>query len=280
YTTAAEPIVIAELGLGLAAGLLGALALSHGEWLLGLYSLLFASGFLCLALGSLGQALEVVSLRRLGRNLPARLYRARGAVLLLALPALLLVAVAQLPDPFEDSYQHWLMAATLAQTGHLRDPLFGMQDTWLPAYQLLGAAVLRVTGLWNLWLLKLVNVALGLATLYLVYRLAGSPRRGRFAVALLALNPIFLLTATTAVAEPLLVAALLGAAAASRAGRPFIAAALAGLACLTGTKAWLWLLALAAVLLVQWGLSRRRRPLRQRLAWVLPALLLAGMLEA
>ncbi|PZR92742.1 MAG: hypothetical protein DLM67_14515, partial [Candidatus Nephthysia bennettiae] len=209
YATAAEPIVLAELALGVAASLLGAAALSRREWLLALYSLLFASGFLCLALGSLGQALEVVSLRRLGRNLPARFYGARTGAFLLALPAVLLVAVAQLPDPFEDSYQHWLMAATLAQTGHLRDPLFGMQDTWLPGYQVLAASVLRLTGLWNLWLLKLVNVALGLATLWLVHRLAGAPRRGRLAVALLALNPVFLLTATTAVAEPLLVAALL-----------------------------------------------------------------------
>jgi cellulose synthase/poly-beta-1,6-N-acetylglucosamine synthase-like glycosyltransferase len=280
YATAVEPIAVAELGLGLAACVLGVAAVTRGEWLLEIYSLLFASGFLCLALGSLGQGLEVVSLRRLGRRLPAGLYRARSFALLLALPAVLLLAAAQLPDPFEDSYQHWLLAATLAQTGHLRDPLFGMQDTWLPGYQVLAALVLRLTGLWNLWLLKLVNAGLGLVTLYLVYRLAGSARRGRFAVALLALNPIFLLTATTAVAEPLLVASLLGAVAATRAGRPLPAAALGVLACLTGTKAWLWLLALAAVLLVQWGLSRRWSPLLQRAAWVLPALVLAGLLEA
>jgi hypothetical protein len=280
YATGVEPMALVELVLGLAALVLTVVALDRHEWLLALYSTLFASGFLCLAIGSLGQALEVVSLRRLGRNLPARLYRLGPTPLLLALPAVVLAAVAQLPDPFEDSYQHWLMAATLAQTGHLRDPLFGMQDTWLPGYQVLAAGALRLTGLWSMWSLKLLNVALGLVTLVLVYRLAGSRRRGRFAVALLALNPIFLLTATTAVAEPLLVACLLGAVAALREARAWLAAVLAVLACLTGTKAWLWLLALAAVLLVGWARSPRWTRLRQRLAWVAPALVLAGLLQS
>jgi cellulose synthase/poly-beta-1,6-N-acetylglucosamine synthase-like glycosyltransferase len=280
YATAVEPMALAELVLGLAACALTLMALDRHEWLLAAYSTLFASGFLCLGIGSLGQALEVVSLRRLGRNLPARLYRLGPSPLLLVLPAAVLAAVAQLPDPFEDSYQHWLMAATLAQTGHLRDPLFGMQDTWLPGYQLLAAGALRVTGLWSLWSLKLLNVGLGLVTLVLVYRLAGSRRRGRLAMALLALNPIFLLTATTAVAEPLLVASLLGAVAALRRGKAWVAALLAVIACLTGTKAWLWLLALAAVLLVGWARTPRWTPLRQRLAWVAPALVLAGLLQA
>src|SRR5207253_4220054 len=71
-----------------------------------------------------------------------------------------------------------------------------------------------------------------------------------------------------------------GAVAAARAGRPLLAASLAALACLTGTKAWLWLLAAAAVVLVQWAVSRRWTALSRRLAWVLPALLLAGLLEA
>jgi cellulose synthase/poly-beta-1,6-N-acetylglucosamine synthase-like glycosyltransferase len=280
YATVIEPIALAELALGLAMGLVGLTAIRGGEWLLAVYSLLFAAGFLCLSIGSLGQALEVVSLRRLGRNLPGRLYRAVPAPLLMGTLAVLMVAVAQLPDPFEDSYQHWLIAATLAETGHLRDPLFGMQDTWLPAYQVMAAGVLRVSGLWNLGLLKLVNVAIALVTLGLVYRLAGSARRGRLAVALLGLNPVFLLTATTAVAEPLLVVCLLGSVAAAQSRRVYLAAALAALACLTGTKAWLWLLGLAVVFLVEWTATRRWRGARRRLAWAAPIVVLVILLES
>ena len=280
YATVLEPVALAELALGLATGVLGLVAIRGSEWLLGFYSLLFGAGFLCLSVGSLGQALEVVSLRRLGRNLPGRLYRALPAPLLMGTLAVVMLAVAQLPDPFEDSYQHWLIAATLAQTGHLRDPLFGMQDSWLPAYQVLAAGLLKLTGLWNLWLLKLLNVALGLATLILVHRLAGSQRRGRLAVALLGLNPVFLLTATTAVAEPLLVVCLLGSVAAAQAGRRELALSLAALACLTGTKAWLWLLGLAAVVLVEWAVSRRWTAARRRLAWAAPVLVLVLLLES
>jgi cellulose synthase/poly-beta-1,6-N-acetylglucosamine synthase-like glycosyltransferase len=280
YATVLEPIALAELALGLATGTIALIAIRGAEWLLAVYSLLFAAGFLSLSIGSLGQALEVVSLRRLGRNLPGRLYRALPAPLLMGTLAAVMLAVAQLPDPFEDSYQHWLIAATLAQTGHLRDPLFGMQDTWLPAYQVLAAGLLKVTGLWNLWLLKLLNVVLGLVTLVLVHRLAGSQRRGRLAVALLGLNPVFLLTATTAVAEPLLVVCLLGSVAAAQAGRHGLAATMAALACLTGTKAWLWLLGLAAVLLIEWVVSRRWTAARRRLAWGAPILVLVLLLES
>ena len=131
-----------------------------------------------------------------------------------------------------------------------------------------------------LWLLKLVNVALGLATLCLVYRLAGSPRRGRFAVALLALNPIFLLTSTTAVAEPLLLVGLLGAVVGLMEGRPRLAALCGCLAVLTGTKAWLWLGCLAVVLATTWFLRRQGRAgAILRPAWMVPAFGLVVVLQ-
>jgi hypothetical protein len=73
-----------------------------------------------------------------------------------------------------------------------------------------------------------------------VYRLSPNARQGRLAVALLALNPVFLFTAGTTVAEPLLTALLCGAALAAVRSRMRLAAALAVLACLTATKAWIW----------------------------------------
>src|SRR5207245_1359627 len=79
-------------------------------------------------------------------------------------------------------------------------------------------------GIWELPALKAVNAALGIGVLALTYRLAGNSRRGLAAVALLALNPIFLLTSTTAVAEPLLLVGLLGTVVGVKEGRPRIAA--------------------------------------------------------
>ena len=75
----------------------------------------------------------------------------------------------------------------------------------------------------------------------LACRLAASRRQGLVAVAQLALNPIFLLTATQAVAEPMLVLCLLAAVWAASVGRARVAAIFACVACLTGTKAWIWL---------------------------------------
>lgn len=267
YYQRRDRFALGELAAGAAALALGLAALSRHRWLMALYALLFAAGFAWMALGSRAQA---------ARDTRAFL----RASVLLGLAGLLLYAVALLPDPFEDSYQHWLVAANLATTGRLEDPLFQMQDTWLPAYQVLAALVLKAAGIWDLAALKLANAAIGLLTLALTYRLAVTPRRGVMAVALLALNPIFLLTSTTAVAEPLLVAGLTGATLAASSGRLRLAAALAGAACLTGTKAWLWLGCAAGVVLVGAMLrAHGRSPRRWRLGWLAPALGLAVALE-
>ena len=101
--------------------------------------------------------LQVLTLRRLGNRALTLARAIAPAVGLIALAAVLLVVAAQMPEPFEDGYGHWLIAANLAATGILHDPLFGMEDSWLPGYQVLAAAVLKVSGLWQLGLLKVLS---------------------------------------------------------------------------------------------------------------------------
>src|ERR1044072_2772626 len=152
------------------------------------------------------------------------------------------------------------MAASLASGGGLRDPLFGMEDTWLPGYHVLAAAVLHVLGLWQLGALKAMSALLGLATAACVYALAPNVRQARLAVGLLVLNPVFLFTSGSAVVEPLLTALLMTAA----------------LACLTSTKAWVWVGAAALFGLVE--LLRTHSRVRA-LAWAVPAVAVLVFLQ-
>ena len=278
YVVAADIAAIVELVAAAFGAAIAAFALGIGEWLIALYAGLMTAGFLILGVGSSVQAVEVLALRHLGRRALITVRAAIPLALLLAPAVLLLAAFVQLPDPFEDSFQHWLIAANLLQNGRLADPLFGMEDTWLPAYHVFGAGALAVAGWHNLPALRGASAGVGLATLVLVDRLGGRSAMARTAVLLIALNPVFLLTATSAVAEPLLVLALLGASAAALKGRLRLAAVLAAFACLTGTKAWLWVLALAGVYLLE-GAGKRRLP-RPAIAWLAPALLVLAIVEA
>lgn len=277
YVRVGDPRVLLELLLGAAAGALVPLGVRGHEPLIATYSAMFAAGFAALVGVSAVQGLEVLALRRLGLGALRRLQRGAPALAAFVLATVLLAAFTRIPDPFEDSYQHWLMAAHLAAAGSLRDPIFSMQDTWLPGYQVLAATVLKVFGLWRLDLLKLLSAALGLGTLVCVARLAPNGRQGRIAVTLLALNPVFLLVSTDAVAEPLLTLLLTAAALEGVRGRSIRAAALLLAACLVGTKAWLWVAALAAVMTVPW-LVKARPALRPGLAWA-PALAVAAGLQ-
>lgn len=278
YVRIGSPAALLEFGVGAGAALLSLVAVRWGMWLVAVYSALFAAGLLSLSLLSVAEAIQILTLRRLGGGALGRLRGAGPAALLLVLPAVLLGSVALIGEPFEDGYQHWLMAAILAETGHLRDPLFGMQDTWLPGYQLLAAGLLKLFGLWNLAVLRLGSVALALGSLLLLARLAPTRAQGRLAVWLTVLNPIFLLTSTSAVAEPLLLFLLLGATAAALAGRAPLAGLLFAAACLTGTKAWVWVLALAGIQLA-WELRRPAAGRSQRAAWLVPALAVLVVLQ-
>jgi glycosyl transferase family 2 len=247
YVSVGDPRALAETLLGVAALSFTPIALITAQWLIAVYSAMFGLGFLTVAALSAVDLLEVLTLRNLGRRALARLQAAAPALGLLALCGLLLMVAAQMAEPFEDGYGHWLVAANLASTGHLRDPLFGMEDSWLPGYHVLAAAVLKVFGLWQIGALKALSAVLGLVTLACVYAMSPNVRQGRLAVALLVLNPVFLFTSGSAVVEPLLTALLTSAGLAAVRGKAKVAALLAVLACVTSTKAWIWIAAVAAI---------------------------------
>ena len=273
YVHTGDPRAVAEMALGLGALAIVPPAIRFDQPMLAIYSSLFAAGFLALAVLTLLEHLEVLALRSAGRKALQRLVAAAPAFGLFGVCGFLLLLAARQPETFEDGYHHWLIAATLAQTGQLRDPLFGMQDTWLPAYQLLAAAVLKVFGLWQIGLLKSLSALLGLATLVCVYKLADNARQGRIAVALLALNPVFLLTSGSAVAEPLMTALLSATGLAAVRGRTKLAGALALIACFTATKAWIWIAAVVGVAALERVLQpTARRARRPAIAWAIPAL--------
>ena len=278
YVRVGDPRALGEALLGSGALAIVPFAVGQGQWLVAIYSGLFALAFLAVAGLSVIDILQVLTLRSLGRRALAR-FQSLGPMLgLLGLCAVLLLFAAQLPEPFEDGYGHWLIAANLASTGHLHDPLFGMEDTWLPGYHLLAAAVLHTFGLWQLGALKALGALLGVVTLACVYALAPNKRQARLAVALLALNPVFLFTSGSAVAEPLLTALLTAAALAAVRGRIKVAALLAALACVTATKAWIWIVAVAGFAAVE--LLRRRNPLRMpAIAWAVPAIAVLVFLQ-
>jgi glycosyltransferase involved in cell wall biosynthesis len=247
YVRAGDPRALGDVVAGAGALALVVPAIYAHQGLVALYACVFGVGFLTVASMTGIEFLEVMTLRSLGLRALGRVRTALPALGLLLLASVLLLAAAQMPQPFEDGFGHWLIAANLAATGHLHDPMFGMEDTWLPGYSFVAAAALRVFGLWNLEALRILGVAFGVMTLAVVYRLAANERQGRLAVALLALNPVFLFTASATVVEPLVTALLSGAALAASRSRWKLTALLASLACATSTKAWIFVGAAVAI---------------------------------
>jgi cellulose synthase/poly-beta-1,6-N-acetylglucosamine synthase-like glycosyltransferase len=282
YVHVGDPRAFGEALLALASLAIVALAIGSNQGVLAMFASLFALGFLTVAGLSVIEFLEVLTLRNLGRIALARLRAAAPGIGLIGLCGLLLLAAAQMPEPFEDGYAHWLIAANLASTGVLHDPLFGMQDTWLPAYHVLAAVVLHVFGLWQLGALKALSALLGVATLACVYGIAPTARQGRLAVILLALNPVFLFTSGSAVVEPLLTALLAGAALAAVQGRMKLAALLAALALITSTKAWIWIAVVGGIFVFEQVRAALKRGSVRRLpaaAFAVPALAVLVFLQ-
>lgn len=272
YVRVGDPRALLESVFGIGALSIVPIAFTTGQAFLALYSGLFGLGFLVVAALSLVDLLEVMTLRRLGGRALSTMQAAWPALLVLVAGTTLLILGARLPEPFEDGYGHWLIAANLASTGHMHDPLFGMEDTWLPGYQVLAAAVLHVFGLWQIGALKVMGALFGAATAACVYALAPNRRQAVLATALLVLNPVFLFTSGSAVVEPVLTALLSAAALAAVRGRLKVAALLAAFAVLTSTKAWLWVGAAAAFALIEVVRSRAGLRSRTAVAWAIPAL--------
>jgi len=279
YVRVGDPRALLEAAFGIGALSIVPFAIVMGQWLLAVYSFLFALGFLTVAALSLVDFLEVFTLRRLGRRTLSSLRAAWPALVLLGLATAVLLVAARMPEPFEDGYGHWLIAANLATTGHLHDPLFGMEDTWLPGYHVLAAAVLRIFGVWQLGALKAMSALLAAATAACVYALAPNARQARIAAALLVLNPVFLFTSGSAVVEPLMTSLITGAGLAAVKGRMKVAAFLAAAAVVTSTKAWIWVA--AAVAFAAFELVGSRGLLRSRVAvgWAVPAVGLLVLLQ-
>lgn len=127
--------------------------------------------------------------------------RLAGLVLFCSLAALWLVLQAErmrLGIAWEDAYHHWLVAATIAQTGMDTDPLTGGRNGWLPLYHWLAAAVLSGTGWHNLRALEWSSAALTLITSGLL-----TWRWGPLWAALFLFNPITILNGSLSVSEPL-----------------------------------------------------------------------------
>lgn len=253
-------------------------ALVRGQLLVAVYASMFAAGFFVVAALSTVDLLEVLTLRTRGRDALSRVQASWPVAALLFVAAVVLTLAAQVPEPFEDGYGHWLLAANLAATGHLHDPLFGMEDTWLPLYHLVAAGVLHVFGLWQLGALKVMSALFGVVTAACVYALAPNQRQARLAVVLLVANPVFLFTSGSAVVEPMLTALLMTAAVGAVRGRMKVAAVVAALACATSTKAWIWVGAAVVAALIM--VARSRLPARRSaIGWAVPAIGLLVFLQ-
>src|SRR5439155_14163963 len=128
YVRVGDPRAVIEGIAGLLALAMVPLALALHQVLIAIYAGMFALGFLAVAGLSLVDWLEVLTMRRLGAWAWARIRRALPTAALFGLASVLLLAAARMPEPFEDGYGHWLVAANLAATGQLHDPLFSMED--------------------------------------------------------------------------------------------------------------------------------------------------------
>src|SRR5207245_982077 len=99
---------------------------------------------------------------------------------------------------------------------------------------------------------------------------------------LLALNPIFLFRSGSAVVEPLLTTLLIGAALAAMRGRLRLAALLAALAAITATKAWIWIGAAVAFVVIEQVYARVTRRTARPIpaaAWAVPAVALLVVMQ-
>jgi len=107
-----------------------------------------------------------------------RYFSGKDLVVALFLAALLarLVYMVFLPvDPDDDSYHHWQISYYTLKEGFAHGRMWdlkGMEYVWLPLPHLLGAFILLVTGTSSLNSIRIVNLVIGAATIFPIYRLS------------------------------------------------------------------------------------------------------------
>lgn len=104
-------------------------------------------------------------------------------------------------DSFEDGYQRWWISANLLQTGQHVD-MYSMMTlgNWLPFYDYVGAGLLAIFGLHNIWAMKGFNIMLSVGLMGIAYLMGRrfSRTTGILAFAFMALSPADIILGTTA----------------------------------------------------------------------------------
>lgn len=117
-------------------------------------------------------------------------------------------------DPFEDGYQRWWISANLLQTGqHMDNYSMMTQGNWLPFYDYVGAGLLSMFGMHNIWAMKGFNIVISVGLMCIAYLMGRrfSRATGILAFALMALSPPDIILGTTASPDTLGVFSILAA---------------------------------------------------------------------
>jgi len=194
-------------------------------------------------------------------------FSGKDLVVVLFLAALLarLVYMVFLPvDPDDDSYHHWQISYYTLKEGFAHGRMWdlkGMEYVWLPFPHLLGAFVLLVTGTSSLDSIRIVNLVIGAATIFPIYRLSRrlhSLQAAKYSSLLFAFFPLAVFVNICWVHETLTTFLVALAADAftieDQTGRyDFVAGVFLGLASITRYEAWV----IAALFLVLHAVRKR-----------------------
>ncbi|UFP93893.1 hypothetical protein [Gloeobacter morelensis] len=160
---------------------------------------------------------------------------------------------------WEDSYHHWLIAAHLARTGILTDPLTSTSNGWLPVYHWLAGGWLAIFGWHNLTALQTLSALFSIAAAGVL-----AWRWGVGAACLFLFNPITVLGGSLSVAEPLAVLLVVLGAVAWQKDGTVIGAGCWSLVALTDRGCWPLVL-----LAVGWQIFQRRPARLSGWGWLL-----------
>jgi hypothetical protein len=115
-------------------------------------------------------------------------------------------------DLSEDSYQRWFISAFTLKTGNYQDYLTNRTSfSWLPGYDLFNIIILTLVGIYQLNILKMINILLNFVAILFFINLYSkkieifkSPLIKSLIFIFLWLNPFFILISVTALPEMLM----------------------------------------------------------------------------